>query len=205
VQRDFERRAAVYGFLEAVALVGAIAAMRPRSRRRQRRFFANVGTVGVLLGLLTLFLIDVAERRLPGEIASVQIFLPAITMLGVAALGGLWAAAGASRVAVPAEAPIAAGVLGNASLRRLPWIGVVLTGAAVVLAMSWAAAQPGCNDPGREPSSSDLVLQLAMLVMLGAVAFGVLGLVARRWLLALICLATSPVALILAAFTQSCG
>jgi hypothetical protein len=208
VQRDFRRRAQLYGFIVAAALVGATAAGRPRAASRQRRYFSNIGTLGVLVGLFTLFLLWLGGRSSLREISSVQVFYPTFAMLGAAALGGLAASA------VRPE-PVAAGEAGSGALpgtrrpggdvlRRLPWVGVVLTALAVVLALTWASAQPGCGELGDGPGWSDTVWGLAVAAMFGALAFGVVSLIVRRWLIALVCIVTAPLAVVFAALTQLC-
>jgi hypothetical protein len=200
LEADYDGRAWLYSLAAVVALAIATAgSLRSRdSVAERRRVFTNLGTAGVSLGLLTVVLIYLSNPGLVDPPAW-PAFFPAIASVAGAAVGGL-----VMRLEAPGAEPEAAPL--SAWYRAARVGGLVLTAATLVLAWSYISAQPACGggDAASAPGWTNAVGVIALLTAGGAALFGLLALVLRRWVTALICFAANPT-LLLFMLASSCA
>lgn len=197
LEGDHRRRSWLFALPVLGAALG-LTAMSLRRRgvlREQQRIFANVGVGGVALGLVVSGLLWLADSTAI-EPAALPAYFPSFILLAVAAAGGtivrfrsgerLERAEGAS------EQPW------QRSLRRIPLAGVGLTAVTFLLAWIFSGQQPSCGggESYAAPGWTDYVLWSALATSVGAGVLGLLGLVVRRWFVALVCFAVNPVLLI---------
>jgi hypothetical protein len=190
-EHDFEQRERIYGAIAALAVLVIVFEMAPRSPTRRRRFFATVGTAGLGVGLLTYLPFSYG-----GPLHDVEDWgplLPAIALLGAAALGGLLAFRDSRAAETPAGPPgtlvVGRSPLADLALRNWPWVGIALTLETAVLVL--LAGRTDCT------AQSDF-RGIIDVTFLGGVVFGLLSLLAKRWVIALTCVVVGPLVI----FTQ---
>ncbi len=197
LDHDFDRRAWLYGGIAAVAmgLATAFALARSPSLVGQRRVFADAGVAGIVLGLTGVGVLWVAGREISPPIGAA--FLPCLTLIAVAGLGGSVARAQSPPVeeAVVERAAAEGPSLGR--LRRVALAALFCTGLTVVLAWAFAAPQNGsCDMPSSAPAWTTAFAWAAVATAAAAGVLALIGLAARRWFIALLCFVVNPAALI---------
>ena len=184
LESDFHDRSWFYALAVLAGALGLTVAslLRRPAAGEQQRVFANLGVGGVVLALA------VVGVYLLGDTVTIQpaadaAFVPSFVMLVVAAIGGAKARQATGR---PLEV--------DGRLSRLAWrislAGPGLT--AVTFAIFWLSERqiPDCDgDPDR-------IFWAAVATSIGASFFALLGLVVRRWVLALVCFVVNPALLL---------
>jgi len=191
LDRDFDRRAWLYGGAAAVAMgiATAVALARGRTLEEQRRVFGEAGVAGVVLGLVGVGLLWRLRSNIDPPTGAV--FAPCLMLLAVAALGG-----GAARLQRPPpaereERPAPQG------LKRVAVAAIACTALTVLLAWVFAAPQNGsCDVPSSAPAWTTPVAWTTVISAIAAVILGLTGLAARRWFVALMCIVVNPAALL---------
>jgi hypothetical protein len=191
LDRDFDRRAWLYGGVAAVAMgiATAVALARSPTLEGQRRVFGEAGVAGVVLGLAGVGLFWRLHSNIDPPTGAV--FAPCLMLLAVAALGG-----GAARLQrpPPAEREEPAESQG---LKRVAVAAIACTALTVLLAWVFAAPQNGsCDVPSSAPAWTTPVAWAAVTSAVAAIILGLTGLAARRWFVALICIVLNPAALL---------
>jgi hypothetical protein len=189
LDRDFDRRAWIYGGIAAVAmaLAAAAALAQAPTLAGQRRVFAQGGVIGVVLGLLGVIVVWWARDYINPPTAAV--FAPSLTLLALAAVGGM-----STRVqrppageAVPQE---------PRPLRRVAQLALACTLLTVLLAVLYGSGQRGtCDAPATDAVWASPVAWAAVISAVAAFVLGLAGLAARRWFVALVCVVVNPMAL----------
>ena len=196
LEGDHGRRAWVYSVALLAAALGltAVALQRCSAPSERRRIFANIGVGGVALGLIAPGLIWVADSTAI-EPAVLPAYFPSVILLAVAAAGGTITRFRTGKRREPAEGRSERSW--KRRLRRVPLAGLGLTAVTLVLARIFIEQQPSCGGSETEvaPGWTDYVLWSALATSVGAAAFGVLGLLVRRWFIALVCFTVNPVVL----------
>jgi hypothetical protein len=191
LDRDFDRRAWLYGGVAAVAMgiATAVALARSPTLEGQRRVFGEAGVAGVMLGLAGVGLFWRLHSNIDPPTGAV--FAPCLMLMAVAALGG-----GAARLQrpPPAEREAPAEPQG---LKRVAVAAIACTALTVLLAWVFAAPQNGsCDVPSSAPAWTTPVAWAAVTSAVAAIILGLTGLAARRWFVALICIVLNPAALL---------
>jgi hypothetical protein len=185
IESDFQERSWFYAIAVLAGALGltAVALLRCRTPTDRQRVFANLGVGAVVLALVVTALFWVAQT-LSIEPAARIVYLPSLVMLALAAFGGA----------------IARGETGKrleVGGRRRPLaqdaalVGLAFT-AATFLLLS-LGDEPSCPPEGGVAFGD--VFRAAVVTSIAAGVFGVLGLLARRWFVALVCLVVNPVLL----------
>jgi hypothetical protein len=193
----FGVRVWIYAVLVLGAVVAATATAAVRRPAERRTIFANHGTLGVVLGAAhagLLSLVDYANVAVPTRPGWTVV----AALLLTAAAGGLFARLGPVDPPAPdAEPPW---------LRYVGWVALggvsVFTLVTFVLAGVYIETLSGSACGGGEPTargcqSNEALSVAALWTAGGAAAFAALGLVARRWGLALACLTLNALWLVL--------
>lgn len=172
IREGFGRRVQVYAWA-LVAIVTALLAVswRQAPPEGRRDLFADVGVLGVVLGAASLVTAALEPTLLTDGNGEGALAIPPVSMLAIAGVGALVTrlGRGAAPLSVPAEAKIAVGL-------ALAAVGLVFVG----------SLGRECGEPA--PGGSDTALSLAFLAGLAAGVFGLISLVRRRWLAALVAL-----------------
>ena len=189
LDRDFDRRAWIYGGTAAVgmALAAAFALARARTLADQRRVFGQAGVFGVVFGLAGVVVSSWHHGFIdpPG----LAVFTPCLTMLGIAALGGA-----STRLQRPP--PDELEVPTQRPLRRVAYVALGCTLLTVLLASVYASGQHGtCGEPVADAAWATAAAWGAVISAVAAFVLGLVGLAARRWFVALICVVVNPGAL----------
>jgi hypothetical protein len=193
LESDFRERSWFYGLGVlggALGLAAVSLRKRPVPSERQE-VFANLGVAGVALGLVVAGLFWLADTGTiqPGVLPA---FFPSAVMLALAAFGGITAFAASGK-------PLDAG----GRRRRLAWnaslAGLGLTAVTAVLA--WVATEH-VQTCSTDNAVVDYLFWAAAATAIAAGVFGLLGLLVRRWFLALVCFVVNPVLLL--AFLFGC-
>ena len=185
IQSDFQERSWFYAIAVLAGALGltAVALLRGRTPTARQRVFANLGVGAVVLALVVTALFWVAQN-LTIDPAARTVYLPSLVMLALAALGGIIARSETGR---PVEVGGRRRPLGhNAAV-----IGLAFTAATFVLVS--LGGEPSCPPEGGVVLGD--VFRAAVVTSIAAGVFGVLGLLARRWFVALVCLVVNPVVL----------
>jgi hypothetical protein len=205
LETEYRRRAWLYSLVAVAAIgVATVSTLRRReSAAGRRRVFTNLGTVGVALGVAAVMVTLRTEGGLV-QVPGGPAFLPALAAISAAAAGGL-----VTRLQSPEPAPLRADEAGPVWYRLariLALGGLALTAATVFLASAYANAQPGCGggENVSAPAWTDAVATVALFTTGGAVVLGVLALLLRRWVVALVSLFVSPTSLLFMA-ASSCA
>jgi hypothetical protein len=197
---DFERRAWIYAGITAVVLVGAAVAALARAKTvaDRRRVFGETGVAGIVMALFGLVLRW--QVHSPIEPSTASVLAPSAVLLMIAALGGT-----ISRLQRPQP--------GEPSIpeRRLGWgvavAALACTATTVVCAIVWSAPQASSCSGNAPPAPgwTHPVGTLGWVTGLAAVILGLIGLTARRWFVALICLVVNPAAFFYALASSGAG
>jgi hypothetical protein len=193
----------------AVAIVGELNA-RP-IKADKRRAFSAFGVLGVG-ALVAAALSGALEGTV--DLSPWPLFGPGLLLIAVAALGGaLTYPYPEPRVPVAAHQPPvrscrATGSYGRVEgvARKVAVAGLALTALSFILAAVYAGQQPACGggDHPPPPDWVDTISQLAGITGLLAAGSGLVGLIARRWFVAVLCVAGNLAAWIYIA-VSSCG
>jgi hypothetical protein len=189
LDHDFDRRAWIYGGTAAVAMALAIAGAlrRAPTLKEQRRVFGQAGVAGVLLGLGGVVILW--RQRGFIEAPALAVFAPALTMLGVGALGGT-----STRFQRPP--PWEPDPIERRPLRRVAYLALGCTLLTVLLAILYGSAQRGtCDAPAPSAAWATPAAWAAVITAIAAFVLGLAGLAARRWFVALFCVVVNPGAL----------
>jgi hypothetical protein len=190
LDRDFDRRAWIYGGAAAVAMVlaTAFALARAPTLAGQRRVFGQAGVFGVVFGLTAVVLLSSVRGFI--DPPTLAVFAPCLALLGIAALGGT-----STRLQrTPPEEEAAP--QRRRPLRRIAYAALGCTALTVLLALLYASAQRGtCDTPVPAAAWSTPSAWAAVISAIIAFVLGVSGLAARRWFVALICVVVNPGAL----------
>jgi hypothetical protein len=194
LEGDHRRRSWIYSVAVLGAALGATAAalLRRRTPSERQRVFANLGVAGVVLGLVVAGLYSLADTVTiePGVGPAV---LPIAGMLIVAAVGGLVARGETgSRLEV--------GGRKRQIASRLSLAGVGFT--AVTFVLAWIYTEHFVSCGYEDDLATRYLLGAALASSVAAGLLGLLGLLARRWVLALAYFVLNPVLLL--AFVVSC-
>jgi hypothetical protein len=204
LEDGLEWRAWIY----AVAAIGAVAvalffALRDRPpRATQRRVFADLGVLGVVLLLAASALLVGREGGLVA-LPWLPAYAPGLAALVGAAIGGTRA-----RLLGGATTPATEGEP-RPMWRRLPryasWVALAATGVMLVLAVTYVEAQPACDSGEDAPGWTNELAWTAVVIGIAAVALSLVGLAARRWFVALLCVLVNPAAGALMLLSSWCG
>ena len=75
--------------------------------------------------------------------------------------------------------------------------GLGLTGVTLALAYAYGRAHPSCGGAVETaPDWTETVAKIALVTALASAALGLVGLLDRRWVAALVCVVVNPVALV---------
>jgi hypothetical protein len=193
LDHDFDRRAWIYGGLATLAFglaaVGAL--VRSPTLAEQRRVFADTGVAGVLLGLAGVFVYWLSGREISPPAGA--IFVPCITLLAIAGLGG-----GAARVqSPPPEETAMPQAPTEGRMKPVALVALGCTALTVILAWAYAGAQDGsCDVQSQAPAWTTPVAWAAVVTAVAAGLLALAGLAGRRWFVALVCFLVNPAALI---------
>lgn len=189
LESDFSERSWFYalGVLGGALGLAAVSLRKRREPSERQRTFADLGVGGVVLGLVVaglFWLVETGSQTIqPGALPA---FFPSAVMLAVAAVGGLQARAESGR---PLEV--------EGELRRLAWY-VALAGpglTAVTIAIGWVAWEwVACDHP--RSTVLDYLFWAALATSAAAGLFALVGLLVRRWPLALFCFVVNPILLL---------
>ena len=218
LEEQFRSRAWLYAFVIAAAIAVATGvAMRTRRRPGWQRIFTNLGVAGVWSGIAVTVLLVINDG---GTVAlpAAPLYTPSALMIVAAAVGTVmgrregWgdtdavaeARAGATAMGKSvgkwALGPLLEGSRRDAAGRFFSNWAFAFTGATVFLALVFIPPQPACGGGGGEPPGwTDAVEAIAGITSIGAIAAGIVALLLRRWLPALVSLVANPIALILMA------
>jgi hypothetical protein len=185
VQSDFQERSWFYAIAVLVGALGltGVSLLRARTPSDRQRVYANLGVGAVVLGLVVTAWFLLASR-LTIEPAARTVYLPSLVMLALAALGGIVARGETGR-------PVAVDGRLRPRARDAAVIGLGFTVATFLLV--WLGGEPSCPPEGGVVYGD--VFRAAVATSIAAGVFGVLGLLARRWFVALVCLVVNPVLL----------
>jgi hypothetical protein len=190
LDHDFDRRAWAYGGVAAVAMgiATAVALRRSSTLEQQRRVFSEAGVAGVVLGLAGVAVLWTLHGIEPPLGA---VFAPCLMLLAVAALGG-----GVARLQRPPPAERGEEPEGR-GLKGVAVAALLCTAATIVFAYAYASQQDAsCDSPPTGTVWTSLAGWAAIATTIVAIVFGLTGLAARRWFVALICLVVNPAALL---------
>jgi hypothetical protein len=194
LEGDHRRRSWIYSVAVLGAALGATvaASLGRRTPREQQRVFANLGVAGVVLGLVVagLFLLADTLTIEPGVRPA---FLPSVGMLTVAAVGGLITRGQSGR-------RLEVGGRKRQIAWRLSLAGLGFTAVTFVLAWIYTEHVSSCGP--EDDLATRYLLGTALATSVAAGLFGLLGLLAGRWFLALVYFVLNPVLLL--AFVVSC-
>jgi hypothetical protein len=190
LDRDFDRRAWIYGGAAAVAmaLAAAVALARAPTLAVERRVFGQAGVCGVVVGLAGVVLLSTVRGFIdPPRLA---VFAPCLTLLGIAALGGTSTRLQRSPPEEPEERQP------RLPLRRVAYAALGFTALTVLFALLYAAGQQGtCDTPVSDTGWSTAAAWAGVVSAIVAFVLGLTGLAARRWFVALVCVVVNPGAL----------
>jgi hypothetical protein len=176
LEDGYGTRAWLYALLVVAAGGVALTRFLPQP---DRRFFTSLGVAGVALGVVTALGLLLADR-FTLAVPALPAFLPSLGLLIAAALGSLMR---------PAPEPEGAGRMRQVALAG----GLGLTALTVVLAIVAAAPDSECGSGAGAPDWAETIYGAIFLPVLAAFAFGLLALVVRRWVVALVCFTVNPV------------
>ena len=196
LEDEYARRAWRYGVAGSIVVLASLAfALRRRpSLSVQRRVFADLGVLGVILLVVPtgLFLLVQTPRV---DLPALPAFLPALVALGAAAVGG-----GRARLlggAPPSARRTEPEALWRRGARYGSVGGLALTGVTVLLAYAYGKGQPSCGGPVESaPGWTDAIGWVVAVTALTAIGLALAGLTGRRWVVALVCLLVNPAALL---------
>jgi hypothetical protein len=185
IESDFQERSWLYAIAVLAGALGltAVSLLRARTPRDRQRVYANLGVGAVVLGLVVTAWFWLASR-LTIEPAARTVYLPSLVMLGLAALGGIVARGESGR-------PVEVGGRRRPLARDAALIGLGFTVATFVLLS--LGGEPSCPPEGGVEYGD--VFRAAVATSIAAGVFGVVGLLAGRWFIALVCLVVNPVLL----------
>jgi hypothetical protein len=193
LEDGLEVRYWIYAVAFVLAALG-IGAAGPRAEAEPARtVLDDLGILGVAwvpAGVLLMVLIDAGLVGIPAQ----PLFAPAVALIVVAGAGRLAAPGGGE----PRRERSPLGTL-------VPWVGlglVVLTVAvtAAVVVSQGSQAKCGTDDEGWV----DAFRTLAAVAGGGAAVLGIVSLLGRRWIEALVCITVGPVAAIVALVAGVC-
>jgi hypothetical protein len=202
---DLRAREQLWWALAAAALAGAVLSGRPTEDEKLRRYFANVGTLGVLFGVVTFAAMELG-RGAGLEGTGGWFLYPAIPLIGLAGLGAVYVRIrhGGRSQAEPELAPSTGGPSTAASITSYtPLIAALLVLAASLTSIVWVQTKPACGSLAQD--NSHIWEAPAAVLTLGAMAFGLFSLTSRRWLIALGCLVIPAFAFVVAYVLPLCG
>jgi len=193
---DFENRAWLYAAAAlATALAGLAVALGRTDPAYRREVFTDLGVASVAGLIAALVLISGGNSLI--ETPAKPLLYPLLGLLAIAAVGTV----ATPRAATPGR-PSASATPPTAS-RALVRAGLGMTALAVVAALlSFSGRDDPCTSavPGWVDSLATAALILAALALL----CGLVVLVARRWMVALVMLAVGPFFAIVAAIGTAC-
>lgn len=180
IQDGYQARIFVYG-LAVLGIVAAlvVAALRAAPAARRRDLFADLGAAGVALGLAVAYL-EVREPNLLSDASSsLALWMTPIAMVLTAAVGSL-----SGWLRGEGEGPEHAGSRGPFS--SMPKVAI---GALVLTFLTYVAIALGhdgrqCGEP--KPAGSDELIVAGAWLGIGAGVLGLVSLLKRRWVVALI-------------------
>jgi hypothetical protein len=213
----FKGREHVYSAVSTLALLIAVIAAYPGRPAERRRFFAGVASIGAFLVVVTGALVFLTLGTVvntaagdPGSANDVSAFAPALTMLGIGAVGGaLFRLSRAADDRKPAVSERTAQTPGDAepwhqtasrdgaTLRKPPAAPLAVAGLAFLTITIWSSSQPECYEP--KPGWLNTMGDLAQLAVVASVVLGLFTLLGRRWITGLLCAAGIPVLYLFAA------
>lgn len=181
LEDDFALRAWAYALAVVAAMAVALRqVLRGRSGQERRRLLTTLGVAGVGLGLLTTAALLFATRATLA-LPTLPAFLPTLALLATAGVGGLAARGPAG--------PEPRGGLARAAL----WGGLGCTALTVLVAVVAAIPDSDCGSGDGAPEWAERLYGVIFIPALAAFAFGLLALAVRRWVVALVSIAVSPV------------
>jgi len=199
LDNEFEQRAWIYAGIAALAmaLAAAVAVARTKTVAERRRVFAEVGVAGIVLGLFGVVLRW--QVHSPIEPTTASVLAPSALLLAIAGVGG--AASRLQRVP-PGEH--------STPVRRLTGVAIgALTCTAITAVCALAYGIPQNNDcSGSAPPApgwTDQVASVGYITGLAAIVLAFIGLIERRWLVALVCFVVNPAALFYAVWASGAG
>jgi hypothetical protein len=199
LDNEFEHRAWIYAGVAALAmaLAAAVAVARAKRVTDRRRVFAEIGVVGILLGLFGIVLRW--QVHSPVEPTTAAVLAPSAFLLAIAGVGGA-----VSRIlrAPPGEP--------STPERRLGGVAIVaITCTAITAACALAYGIPQNNDCSGNASSppgwTDGVASVGYITGLAGIVLAFVSLVGRRWLVALVCFVVNPAAFFYAVYASGAG
>lgn len=193
LRQGYNDRAWLYS-VALVAVVGgaAFAALRATPRERRREIFTDLGVVGVVSGIAAVAILS-GEPGLFSDIGGAMVWLPAGCFLLAAALGTAFTRRSAPAPGTAADAPGGGATVGS---NATPAIATASSGINPVAAMAVGLAaltlilvlighsERECGESA--PGWSDAMLEIAVLTGLAAGGLGLIALIMRRWLAALV-------------------
>ena len=213
-QHRYDSRAWLYAFAILATVAVTVAwTLRASPRTRWLRIFANIGIVGVWLGIAVVVLLLLTDGSSLKPPPGPALLLP-VVMLVAAVAGTLigrsegWAERSQAdgvrdRVVHIGKLAVHIGTAGQVKRSRLEelgsWLSVIalaLTVATCVLAFIFVVGQPGCDTAGTPPGWTNPIDSIAAVTAIGGAAAGIGTLILRRWIAALISLVVCPVALL---------
>jgi hypothetical protein len=175
----FDRRVWIYAVVAAAAMVLACAGAD--SRRR----FSQAGVAGVVLGVAGFGLLALGSRGAVDPPLT-ALLLPSLTLLVIAAVGSA-----VERLRGTPRSP------SDLPLKPVAYAALGCTAATLFLAYAYAHGQdPSCDFPSTDASWSGPVGWVAVVTAAAAFLLGLVGLAARRWVVALTCVVVNPAALV---------
>jgi hypothetical protein len=196
--QNFNDRTLIYGIGASLALLLAVYLSYPTDEAKRRRYFATIGSAGVVVLVVTTGLLTAAHHTVLRDVGGLGPGLPILALLGAAVLGGSISRRGEGPAAArpdlwtppkrdaSTESQTTGGLQSGALVATLPFVAwgfVVLT---AVFLSSWAGNQPNCGSGDPLPSSAALAHQLAYATTAAAAMSALILLfVRRRWLLVL--------------------
>jgi hypothetical protein len=193
IESDFQERSWLYAVAVLAGALGltGVSLLRARTPSDRQRVYANLGVGAVVLALIVTALYWFGTA-LTIEPAVRSLYVPSLVMLALAAFGGITARGETGR-----------GLELGGRLRPLAhdagWIGLGFTAATLLLVS--LEGEPSCPPVGGAVLGD--AFRAAVAASIAAGVFGLLGLLARRWFVALVCLVVNPILLFLVSF--GCG
>lgn len=214
LQARYDSRAWLYAFAILATIAVTVAwTLRASPRTRWPRIFANLGIIGVWVGIAVVVMLVLTDGSALKPPAGPALVLPVFLLVSAVA-GTLigrsegWAERSQAdgvrdRVIRVGKLAVHVGTAGQAKRSRLEELGrwlsaiaLTLTIATCVLALVFVVAQPGCDTTGTPPGWTNPIDSIAAVTAIAGAAAGIGTLILRRWIAALISLVVCPVALL---------
>jgi hypothetical protein len=188
LEHEFRERSWFYALAVLAGALGltGVSLLGGRSPTQRQRIFANLGVGGVVLALVV-----TPVWLLPIDPAVGAAYGPSLVMLAVAAFGGITAFAASGK-------PLEVGGRWSRLASHVSLAGLAFTGLTVVL--MWIATEhvQTCSTNNQ---ALDYLLWSAAATAVAAGLLALLGLLVRRWFLALVYLVVNPAVLLTIFFT----